>query len=86
MSQNDIEKETLSIYEAELHALRLTRKKEVEVMSKLERERMEFDREKDERKIMMSNRNILMTMMAKDHLTLEDEEMKHYLIGVVFKK
>lgn len=78
---------------AELRAMRLTREKEVEVMSKLERERMEFarqkeerKREKEERKITMSNRNMLMTLMAKDHLSPEDEEMKRYLMGVVFKQ
>ncbi|KAL8529527.1 hypothetical protein ACS0TY_006813 [Phlomoides rotata] len=67
-----------------MESIKFNRENEVEVMRKLGRERIEFGREKEKRKIMMLNRNILITLMAKEHLSPVDEEMKCYLMRIVF--
>ncbi|KAL8552672.1 hypothetical protein ACS0TY_001387 [Phlomoides rotata] len=72
---------------AEIRALRLTRKSEVEVMRQmisLGKERIKFEREKEKRKIMISNHNMLMTLMTKDRLSADDVDMKDHLMRIVY--
>lgn len=70
----------------EIRALRLTRDNEVELMMKLESARIELEREKEKRKILKMNQVMLNTLLAKDHLSPEDEEMKRHLMAIVLKQ
>lgn len=69
---------------AEIRALRLTRDNEIEVMQKLGNARIELEREKLQRNQMKMKEVMLNTLLAKDHLSPEDEEMKHKLMAIVF--
>ncbi|CAA0805932.1 DNA binding [Striga hermonthica] len=73
-------------FTAEIRALRLTRKNECDLMTKISNDRMELERKKEERKIRKMNIMVLNTLLAKDHLSPEDEEMKRHLTSISFGK
>ncbi|XP_057811298.1 uncharacterized protein LOC131025522 [Salvia miltiorrhiza] len=80
MSNNDVEKEVHSIYEAELRAMRLTRDAEAELI----KTRIELKREKLQRNAMKIKEKMLLELLAKEYLSQEDEEMKRQLTKIVF--
>ncbi|XP_057788513.1 uncharacterized protein LOC131005517 [Salvia miltiorrhiza] len=65
---------------AELRAMRLTRDAEAELI----KTRIELEREKLQRNAMKMKEKMLLQLLVKDHLSLEDEEMKRQLTKIVF--
>ncbi|XP_057790959.1 uncharacterized protein LOC131008076 [Salvia miltiorrhiza] len=65
---------------AELHAMRLIRDAEAELI----KTRIELEREKLQRNAMKMKEKMLLQLLAKDHLSPEDEEMKRQLTKIVF--
>ncbi|XP_057799321.1 uncharacterized protein LOC131015092 isoform X1 [Salvia miltiorrhiza] len=70
---------------AEIRALRLIIDSEAEVMSKLGSARIDLELKKEKRKAMKMNQVLLNTLLAKDHLSAEDEGIKHRLMEIVFR-
>ncbi|XP_057790933.1 uncharacterized protein LOC131008047 [Salvia miltiorrhiza] len=65
---------------AEIRAMRLTRDAEAELI----KTRIELEREKLQRNAMKMKEKMLLQLLAKDHLSPEDEEMKRQLTKIVF--
>ncbi|KAH6761873.1 hypothetical protein C2S52_019306 [Perilla frutescens var. hirtella] len=68
----------------EIRALRLTRESELEVMNKLGNARLDLEHQKLMRKSLKSKEILLNTLLAKEHLTPADEELKRRLMAIVF--
>ncbi|XP_057808415.1 uncharacterized protein LOC131022888 [Salvia miltiorrhiza] len=71
---------------AEIRALRLTKDNEVEAMTKLHEARVDLELKKEQRKAIKMKEVMLNTLLAKDNLSPEDEEMKRRLIEIVFRQ
>ncbi|KAL4590422.1 hypothetical protein LXL04_003351 [Taraxacum kok-saghyz] len=67
---------------AELHAMRVTRDNEVEVM----RRRLDLEEKKEERKAKKMHHMQLNTLLAKQHLSLEEEDIKRHLLVMLYGK
>ncbi|XP_047953866.1 uncharacterized protein LOC125200178 [Salvia hispanica] len=67
---------------AELHALRLAKDNENELV----KARLQIEREKLEKPSMKMYQKMLIKLLDKEHLSPEDQEMKHQLMEIVFKK
>ncbi|XP_057770883.1 uncharacterized protein LOC130990677 [Salvia miltiorrhiza] len=65
---------------AELRVMRLTRDTKAELI----KTRIELEREKLQRNAMKMKEKMLLQLLAKDHLSPEDEEMKRQLTKIVF--
>ncbi|CAI9285198.1 unnamed protein product [Lactuca saligna] len=66
----------------ELRAMRVTRDNEVEVM----RKRLDLEQKKEERKTMKMHHMHLNTLLAKEHLSPKDEDMKCHLLAMLYGK
>ncbi|KAG6430377.1 hypothetical protein SASPL_108442 [Salvia splendens] len=66
----------------ELHALRLAKDNE----NKLVKTRLQIEREKLEKPSMKMYQKMLIKLLDKEHLSPEDQEMKHRLMEIVFGK
>ncbi|XP_057790911.1 glutathione S-transferase T2-like [Salvia miltiorrhiza] len=69
-----------SVVAVEIHAMRLT----IDVEAELIKTRIELEREKLQRNAMKMKENMLLQLLAKEHLSPEDEEMKRQLTKIVF--
>ncbi|CAH1427080.1 unnamed protein product [Lactuca virosa] len=67
---------------AELRAIRVTRDNEVEVM----RKRLDLEQKKEERKTKKMHHMHLNTLLAKEHLSPKDEDMKCHLLAMLYGK
>ncbi|KAG6431538.1 hypothetical protein SASPL_109617 [Salvia splendens] len=67
---------------AELHALRLAQDNENELV----KARLQIEREKLKRPSMKMYQKMLIKLLDKEHLSPEDQEMKHRLMQIVFGK
>ncbi|XP_047973409.1 uncharacterized protein LOC125215875 isoform X1 [Salvia hispanica] len=70
----------------EIRALRLIIDSEAEAINKLGNARIDLELKKEQRKAMKMNQILLNTLLAKDHLTPKDEEMKHRLMEIVLRQ
>ncbi|XP_023768986.1 uncharacterized protein LOC111917541 [Lactuca sativa] len=79
----------------ELHAMSLARESELEVMKKridldkeMQQQRIDLDKEReqktDERELVKMQLVHLNTLLQKEHLSLEEENMKHFLIWKLY--
>nr|KAJ0204614.1 hypothetical protein LSAT_V11C500254190 [Lactuca sativa] len=66
----------------ELRAMRVTRDNEVEVM----RKRLDLEQKKEERKTKKMHHMHLNTLLAKEHLSPKDEDMKCHLLAMLYGK
>ncbi|KAL4590418.1 hypothetical protein LXL04_003347 [Taraxacum kok-saghyz] len=77
---------SLDDFVAELHAMRLTRDNEVEVMKK----RLDFEQKKELKKDQWKSKKLyymhLNTLFAKGNLLPEDEEIKRHLLAMLYGK
>lgn len=71
---------------AEIRALRLIVENGIDVMRELGSTRIDLELKREQRKAMKMNQVLLNTLLAKDHLTPTDEEMKRQLMAIVFKQ
>ncbi|KAL4590419.1 hypothetical protein LXL04_003348 [Taraxacum kok-saghyz] len=67
---------------AELRAMRVTRDNEVEVM----RKRLELEQKREERKTKKMHHMQLNTLLAKEHLSPDDEDIKRHLLAILYGK
>ncbi|KAG6426793.1 hypothetical protein SASPL_111027 [Salvia splendens] len=67
---------------AELHALRLAKDNENELV----KARLQIEHEKLEKPSMKMYQKMLIKLLDKEHLSPEDQEMKHRLMEIVFGK
>ncbi|XP_057808587.1 uncharacterized protein LOC131023061 [Salvia miltiorrhiza] len=73
--------ESNEMYE-EIRALRLSRDHENELMTT----KIELEREKLKMNSLKMEKKMLVALLAKDHLSVEEEEMKSHLIAILFPK
>ncbi|XP_057774869.1 uncharacterized protein LOC130993850 [Salvia miltiorrhiza] len=73
--------ESNEMYE-EIRALRLSRDHENELMTA----KIELEREKLKMNSLKMEKKMLVALLAKDHLSAEEEEMKSHLIAILFPK
>ncbi|KAL4590427.1 hypothetical protein LXL04_003356 [Taraxacum kok-saghyz] len=65
---------------AELHAMRVTRDNEVQVM----RRRLDLEEKKEERKAKKMHQMQLNTLLAKEHLSPEEDDIKRHLLAMLY--